>query len=56
MVLVLEALTAEQDPYAFRSLHQAMQGLTGAVIEIPFGAAKDPEQRRRLVQAWRDRK
>lgn len=56
VTMVLETLAVEKDPYAFRSLHQAMQELTGAIIEIPFGGAKDPEQRRRLLKAWRDRK
>jgi hypothetical protein len=52
--MVLKAMAAEQDAYAFRSMHEAMRGITEVLLEIPFGAAKDPEQRSKLVKAWRD--
>ena len=52
--MVLNAMETEQDAYAFRSMHEAMRAITGTLMEIPFGAAKDPEQRNKLAKAWRD--
>jgi len=53
--MVLETLAAEKDSYAFRALHQALCELTGITVALPFGAAKDPEERSRLVKSWRER-
>ena len=53
--MVLDTLGAEKDSYAFRALHVALSELTGISMELPFGAAKDPDKRDQLVKAWRER-
>ena len=50
--LLLEFMVNESDAYAFRQMHTALGRLTGAKIELPIGAAEDPEQRRGVLEQW----
>ncbi|MCA8956475.1 MAG: hypothetical protein KDC87_10405 [Planctomycetes bacterium] len=52
--LVLGCMAAEQNSYAFRMMHHAMQALSGREVPLPFGACADPAQRREIVTAWRN--
>jgi tetratricopeptide (TPR) repeat protein len=50
--LARKALTAEEDPYAFRALHEALTALVGAKVPLPPGGEGDPSVRSKTRQAW----
>ncbi len=52
-ILMLRALYAEKDPYAFRCLHDSLRETVGPEVDLPLGAEESAEQRRKTQHAWR---
>ena len=53
-VPVLVAALAEQDPYAFRLIHRALNRCTFGFVEVLEPDAMDDSARTRITAAWRD--
>lgn len=50
--LARTALVAEENPYAFRAVHEALTVLVGAKVVLPPGGESDPSVRSKTRQAW----
>jgi tetratricopeptide (TPR) repeat protein len=50
--LAHEALAAEENPYAFRAIHEALSALRGADVALPPGGESDPLVRSKTREAW----
>ena len=51
--LLLAALDAEEDDYAFEAVHRALTARVGARVRMPLAGARDPEVRSRIRNEWR---
>lgn len=50
--LARRGLRAEEDPYAFRAIHEALTVLVGTKVELPPGGESDPTVRSKTREAW----
>jgi hypothetical protein len=49
----MKRLQKENDPYAFRQLHRALNRLSFAYIGIPLEGELDAERMEALIRDWR---